>query len=158
MVLMEKAALKLIDLGITGDSYPAAMTFLTTAMRITGLRMQAEMGSGGNETETDSEIETETPLRQKRSCSSRCNRCPEGPYCLGMCGPGCWWCWRICPSLVAAAGSFVWFPYGYIINHLVNDCCFHQGCYDHDVCCDRLGYFHSRCLFPIGFSCSGYRC
>ena len=61
---------------------------------------------------------------------------PIGPNCLGMCGPGCWWCWR----------------------YVCGDCCYHLGCYEHDVCCQD--YFSSACLcrlrLVLHFSCSGY--
>ena len=137
--LMQDAALKLMDLGITGEQYPSALTFLVTVKRFITLKLNAseipesDIGSGSGS-------EPSHP-REKRACSNRLSRncpshrCPRGSRCLGMCGPRCWWCWRIC-----------------------SDCCFHQGCYDHDVCCSRYGYFSTRCLFPWGFSCRGYSC
>ena len=135
--LMQDAALKLMDLGITGDQYPSALTFLVTVKRFITLRLNA---TETPESDTGSGLELSHP-RKKRACSNwlsrNCpsHRCPIGSRCLGMCGPRCWLCWSIC-----------------------GDCCYHQGCYDHDVCCDRYGYFSFRCLFPWGFSCSGYSC
>ena len=64
-----------------------------------------------------------------------CSTCPQGSECLGMCGPGCSTCW--------------WY--------VCEDCCYHQGCYDHDVCCGA-DFFSLACLIPIGFSCSSYEC
>ena len=59
--------------------------------------------------------------------------CPVGEYCLGRCGPGCWWCW--------------WF--------VCSTCCFHQGCYDHDVRCGE-DYCTTGCMIPFPFSCDGW--
>jgi len=63
-----------------------------------------------------------------------CLNPPIGETCLGMCGNGCN-CW-----------TFV-----------CGDCCFHVGCYCHDLCCKS--YFSWGCLFPFGFDCKdGYQC
>lgn len=59
----------------------------------------------------------------------------QGRYksnCIGMCGKKCS-CWR-------------W---------VCGDCCFHQGCYEHDLCCEH-DFFSTYCLVPVGFSCWGY--
>jgi len=65
---------------------------------------------------------------------ANCTKTSEGQLCVGMCGPHCN-CW-----------SFV-----------CGDCCFHNGCYCHDLCC--VNYVSWSCLFPFGFSCErGYRC
>ena len=61
------------------------------------------------------------------------NKCPHETECLGMCGPGCWWCW-----------SFV-----------CGDCCHWQGCYQHDLKC-RNTFFSFSCLLPFDFQCNGY--
>ena len=55
--------------------------------------------------------------------------CPVGNTCLGMCGPSCSMCWDY------------WF--------ICDDCCFHRGCYDHDLCCSR-GLFFS--IYVMGLS------
>ena len=73
----------------------------------------------------------------RASCVNDGN-CPpcQSSGCSGMCGPGCKWCWS-------------W---------ICGDCCFHMGCYDHDLCCgdDYSSFF---CAFPIGFSCnSKFKC
>ena len=67
-----------------------------------------------------------TELREKR-----CSR-PKRNNCRGMCGKGCW-CWR-------------W---------VCGDCCWHQGCYEHDICCHNR-FISTYCLIPIGFSCGGF--
>lgn len=66
--------------------------------------------------------------RQKRGCTR-----PRKNNCRGMCGKGCW-CWS-------------WF---------CGDCCWHRGCYEHDLCCKKKPY-SSYCLAPIGLTCSGFR-
>uniref|UniRef100_A0A1X7V4I9 Uncharacterized protein n=1 Tax=Amphimedon queenslandica TaxID=400682 RepID=A0A1X7V4I9_AMPQE len=67
-------------------------------------------------------------------CLEYCPPCPE-QECLGMCGPGCT-CWEM----------------------VCGDCCYHLGCYDHDICC-REKFFRLRCLIPYGFACEeNYYC
>ena len=63
----------------------------------------------------------------------RCSR-PKRDACNGMCGYGCY-CW----------------------NFVCGDCCFHKGCYEHDLCC-RGNFLSPRCLFLpyYGFSCTHY--
>ena len=62
--------------------------------------------------------------------------------CMGMCGKACT-CWS-------------W---------VCGNCCFHRGCFDHDICCAEPGEKHgekgcgfhsSKCLFPFRFSCDRY--
>lgn len=65
------------------------------------------------------------------------DECPPCPYqqCLGMCGYGCN-CWK-------------W---------ACGDCCYHLGCYEHDICC-RKKFVRTACLIPLNFKCeSGYNC
>lgn len=67
-------------------------------------------------------------------CLEYCPPCPD-QECLGMCGYGCS-CWKM----------------------VCGDCCYHLGCYDHDVCC-REKFFRTRCLLPFGFECEeNYYC
>lgn len=68
------------------------------------------------------------------SCFDTCPPCQEED-CLGLCGPSCR-CWK-------------W---------VCGDCCYHLGCYDHDVCC-REKFVRTNCLFPFKFRCeSPYYC
>ena len=67
--------------------------------------------------------------RDSDDCFDECPPCPEQD-CLGMCGPGCT-CW-----------SFV-----------CGDCCWHLGCYGHDLCC-RDNFVSTKCLFPFSFKCN----
>lgn len=62
------------------------------------------------------------------SCFEYCPPCPEDE-CLSLCGYGCH-CWK-------------W---------VCGDCCYHLGCYGHDVCC-RKNFIQTKCLFPISFRC-----
>ena len=70
--------------------------------------------------------------------TTSCNgKCADGPNCQGRCGPGCDSCW--------------WWA--------CFSCCYRQGCYDHDKCCERYGMNSFDCLVPLGFNCrSGYQC
>ena len=61
-------------------------------------------------------------------CLEECPPCPDDA-CLGMCGFGCL-CWKF----------------------ICGDCCYHLGCYGHDMCC-RQNFFDTQCLFPYGFVC-----
>ena len=68
------------------------------------------------------------------SCFEECPPCPD-EECLSLCGYGCT-CWK-------------W---------VCGDCCYHLGCYGHDVCC-RQSFIQTKCLFPISFKCeSAYEC
>ena len=64
----------------------------------------------------------------------QCSR-PKKNDCRGMCGYGCY-CWKF----------------------VCGNCCFHRGCYEHDLCCVGRKYFSTRCLFlhAYGFSCARY--
>ena len=66
-----------------------------------------------------------------------CKDLRSDPYnnrCLGMCGPKCR-CW----SLVCS------------------DCCYHKGCYEHDLCCQHKKH-SAYCLLPFfhRFRCKSY--
>ena len=68
------------------------------------------------------------------SCFEECPPCPD-EECLSLCGYGCH-CWK-------------W---------VCGDCCYHLGCYGHDLCC-RKNFIQTKCLFPISFRCeSEYEC
>ena len=71
---------------------------------------------------------------ESNDCFDECPPCPD-EECLSLCGYGCY-CWK-------------W---------VCGDCCYHLGCYGHDVCC-RENFVQTKCLFPIGFKCeSEYEC
>ena len=64
-----------------------------------------------------------TPCKPADSYTA-CPPCPDDE-CYGMCGKGCC-CW----------------------DWMCGDCCWQQFCHDHDVCCDKEGFFTfgSRCI------------
>ncbi|KAJ7365376.1 hypothetical protein OS493_005483 [Desmophyllum pertusum] len=73
--------------------------------------------------------------RQKRCTNMKTVSWHRRNECRGMCGPKCT-CWSL----------------------ICGDCCYHQGCYEHDRCCDVKGFWHKYCLFPFmySFGCSSY--
>ena len=72
--------------------------------------------------------------QQRQLCYNTCPPCPDYD-CYGMCGYGCnCWPW-VC-----------------------GDCCFHIGCYYHDICC-RQSFSSTSCILPFNLDCnSPYRC
>ena len=74
---------------------------------------------------------TLTDRHKRQFCFNTCPPCPDDE-CFGQCGYGCN-CWLF----------------------LCGDCCYHLGCYEHDICC-REQFFQTRCLFPFGFSCDAH--
>ena len=72
---------------------------------------------------------------RRATCLRQCPPCPDDD-CLGMCGYRCN-CWSV----------------------VCGDCCYHLGCYGHDLCC-RKKFFQTSCLIPFpGFRCeSNYSC
>ena len=62
-----------------------------------------------------------TPSRMKRWTG--CLKYKNYSNCKGLCGRKCS-CWR-------------W---------VCGDCCYHQACFDHDMCCNKYGYFSSQCF------------
>ena len=81
------------------------------------------------------DVEIPDELRAEPDQNDRDKRCsrPTANKCRGMCGPGCF-CWK-------------WY---------CGDCCWHRGCYEHDLCCKK-SRFSKYCLTPPGCSSfSGY--
>ena len=78
------------------------------------------------------------PSKQSMEACARDKACPpcKDKNCIGMCGPGCS-CWK-------------W---------VCGDCCYHQGCLGHDICCAEKGMTSWRCLLPLGLECNKkYEC
>lgn len=71
--------------------------------------------------------------RQKRCLDLRND--PYSNSCRGMCGPRC-----LC------------------LKSICGDCCWNQGCYEHDRCCEVKGYFHEYCrrVFKYNLNCNNY--
>ena len=128
ILLIKPAAFALGDEGITGQEYPSVLPFYLAALQLQSFLTENESIWWDHD-----QVLPDNRLK-RASCLSECPPCPCDE-CLGMCGYGCN-CW-----------SF-----------LCGDCCYHLGCYEHDLCC-RSQFAQTRCLFPIGFQCeSNYSC
>ena len=115
--LLEKASEAVGKEGLNGQNTPATLPFFLFALRITQLAEHSHY----------SNITTTTPIRHKREsymhCAGTCPPC-QNDKCIGMCGKGCsCWSW-VC-----------------------GNCCWHLGCYDHDLCC-KSSWLQTRCLLP----------
>ena len=152
--LMEEAVVAMgTKENIQGAENPAALTFYMTVLRLVKWRNQ--MFEDEN-MYTYEEPPENLPHRRRRRCSwfwSNCDECDDddvcdhrgeddccdshpqcpGENCLGMCGAGCT-CW----------------------SYVCGDCCWHQGCQDHDDCCDE--YLSWDCLSLWRFDCDSYSC
>ena len=161
MDIVARACHALGDAGVLGFETEAALRLYSFVVRFVHMQHQYNVDPKSLHYPSSSLTTTESHQRQKRApgvCPNLrrlyykarpaarrnvrrrlvCGRCPVGQTCLGMCGPRCSVCW--------------WFICG-------NNCCFHRGCYEHDLCCLRKGYFHPSCYNPFRhFSCSSYRC
>ena len=67
--------------------------------------------------------------------TSSCDKLAEGADCHGLCGPTTT-CWDL----------------------FCGDCCYHQGCADHDSCCTKYGMMSLKCMFPTDLTCESYAC
>ena len=140
LALLGGAATALGEAGVMGYENQGALNFYAVASAVLKAQhRENEEGSAEIQTQYEDSTSRFKRLFGYRWCRNAwrwCRRCPIGDNCLGRCGPGCWWCWWI----------------------VCGNCCFNQGCYDHDICCEEHGSFSTECLIPIPFSCSGYSC
>ena len=128
--LLENAVTALASSGVTGIEYPSAVSFYMAAGNL------RRFANRSNLTASYSMLMRSAPSRQEvtEDCLSECPPCPY-QECLGLCGYGCN-CWK-------------W---------VCGDCCYHLGCYEHDICC-RKKFVRTACLFPFNFKCEyGYTC
>ena len=144
--LCMSAAQALGDLGVIGSQNPAAMPFYALTLRLTKYRniLLTGVDFAMNDNNYRSREGVQLEGRQKRSSCRLAYLCPYGdcPYygygndCRGMCGIGC-----TCYSWICG------------------DCCVHQGCRDHDYCCERYGYTNWSCISVWNVACdAAYRC
>eukprot|EP00731_Ephydatia_muelleri_P021083 Em0013g810a len=122
------------DIGVLGSEYPAAMSLYVLAMRLARDDSVAREAIPSR-AQSISKAQQSCPAPKLYCSNSKacCGKCPIGNDCLGMCGPSCTcWAW--------ACG----------------DCCYHQGCYDHDLCCKK--YLSWNCLSVWKFKCNSYSC
>ena len=138
--------------GITGADNPAAMALFVLAMGLQNLRSKLcdredWLNNKDLLNDTQTPIDTASPPQGKEYCPNSkrycdIDKCPVGYKCLGLCGPICK-CWK-------------W---------VCGNCCFNKMCYDHDLCCNKHGYFSWSCIgivfrrpiFPV-FCNKGYTC
>ena len=136
--------------GIYGHESPAALNFYGVALNLAKLQnretlLQQSLREWLEGSEASDSVEVEGRRSRRATCTRpgfwgtirhRCSRCYSsiGTHCLGLCGYGCN-CWR------AVCG----------------DCCYHQGCYEHDICCRNYGFWNFRCVLVFPFNCRGYR-
>ena len=151
IALLESAARALGDAGIMGYENQGALNFYGVAKAL----LTAQNRERRDETE-ENEPEGNMDFKENEEDSGfkgslgytlcwdsyyntattcRDGNCPQGPDCIGRCGPLCKCWWFVCLN-----------------------CCYNQGCYDHDMCCGRYGYDSTECAIPIPFSCSEYSC
>ena len=139
--LIEYAAHAMGEEGINGQDSSSVLAFYLAALHLHKLQHAA---SGSNHSMQDHHAlqpNSFTPnhlsMRGKRHSNSCFNTCPpcQGKQCLGLCGLNCH-CWKF----------------------VCGDCCWHLGCYEHDLCC-REKFIHTKCLLPFNFQCeSSYKC
>ena len=140
--LLDGAARALGAAGIRGHEHQGALNFYGTAMAVVQEQQRKNTDGKRSIDVVTQQSEDDGHSHFKRSCilqhcanvQRHCRKCPVGPNCLGLCGRGCV-CW----------------PF------VCDNCCFNQGCFEHDLCCKRNGFLSLSCLFPIGFRCRGYK-
>ena len=133
--LLQQLAFALGEFGIAGSNSPCALFLYTVARSVTDILPT-------NRTDEDARSDEEPEEGFGRSSVPRGRRswwatpsCKEYPNrnqeCLGMCGYGCN-CWEF----------------------VCDNCCYNQGCYEHDICC--IDFWTMDCLFAFSISCSRY--
>ena len=125
--LMVNAAIGMGEQGLTGVSYFILLQFYATCSKLDEL-INSDVKSPAFSHPT-------TISRQQRQATcdtfSTCPPC-QNYECLGLCGKECsCWSW-VC-----------------------GDCCYYQGCFNHDLCCSE-SYFTISCMFPVQFSCDSF--
>ena len=118
IALLEDASRAVGERGVTGKNTPMVLPFHMFALKMTRL---LDVSSQNAITIEQSPVPVALPSQNKRGAD--CKKYKKYADCKGLCGKGCN-CWK-------------W---------VCGDCCYHQGCYDHDVCCEDHGYFSSECL------------
>ena len=121
--LLPTMSRELARYGFHGNTSSAILQLHITAQRFSDL-LQGRSG-------LDVTMASTLSKRSMKKCAhdKACPPCKD-TECTGMCGPKCS-CWK-------------W---------VCGDCCYHQGCLDHDICCAK-GPFSWRCLLPFGLECS----
>ena len=126
--LLENASRALGDRGVTGRNTPIVLPFYMFALKVTRLLETSLQNATTDELNEETSPVHASP-RQKRFFGwvrryIGCFRYLKYSDCKGLCGIHCFCWWFIC-----------------------NDCCYHRSCYEHDLCCEKHGYFYWRCIF-----------
>ena len=127
--LLVKASFALASIGVNGLEYPGALPFFRFTLQLEKLRNQTGQLKFAHEQVDAGNVSH--ALGDDDECLDECPPCPD-MECLGLCGYGCN-CWKF----------------------VCGDCCYHLGCYEHDLCC-REKFFQTKCLFPFGFQCEDH--
>ena len=126
--LLHDAAIAMGQQGITGQEYPSTLPIYMTAMRLGSHPTMTTSAAAAHLHRTDSGFLHTRIKRSRQICLKKCPPCKD-MECLGMCGRGCsCWDW--------ACGN----------------CCYHKGCYYHDLCC-RSRPDSLACWLPLEFEC-----
>ena len=115
--------------GILGYEHPAIMPFYIFALRLSHLVEMQPPHSYAPKV-----YYSKHDGHEFEKCLPQCPPCPKKD-CIGMCGPHCT-CWK-------------W---------LCGDCCYHLGCFKHDLCCLYHGKLSVQCLSVWHFTCKFYWC
>ena len=130
--LLHDAAIAMGQRGITGRDYPSTLPLYMTAMQFSSNPSTTATTNNLDQRDADEIIKPDLFVtRMKRSSQTCLTKCPpcKSKECLGMCGRGCTcWSW--------ACGN----------------CCYHTGCYYHDLCCREKPY-SLACWVPLEFDC-----
>ena len=128
--------------GINGQDSSSVLPFYLAALHLHKLQHAASGSNHSMENHHALQPNSFTPNHPPKtgskgsddSCFDTCPPCQDDD-CLGLCGPSCR-CWKF----------------------VCGDCCWHLGCYGHDLCC-REKFIRTKCLFPFNFQCeSTYNC
>ena len=133
ITLLEDASRAVGEQGVTGKNTPMALPFHMFALKMTRL---LDVSSQNDITNDQNEKPVAISSHRKKRAAADCKKYKNFKDCKGLCGIGCkcrrWVC---------------------------GDCCYHQGCYDHDVCCEIHGYLSPECLDVFSWECDGrYYC
>ena len=139
--LIEYAARAMGEEGINGQDSSSVLPFYLAALHLHKMQ-HAAFGSNHSmqdhhALQPNSFTPNHLPMRGKRHSNSCFNTCPpcQDQQCLGLCGLNCH-CWKL----------------------VCGDCCWHLGCYEHDLCC-REKFIRTKCLLPFKFQCEhSYKC
>jgi len=115
--LLEDVSHAIGDRGVTGKNTPMMLPFYMFTLKVTQLLDISSQRSMSND------LKEKSPTFPREKRRTGCKKYKDYPECQGLCGPKCW-CWK-------------W---------VCDDCCFHQACYDHDICCEVYGYDSPECV------------